>query len=58
MDLGHYLSNYDSKDKTDMEDIALVEGKATGSKVKEIVLKKEWDMAMEIVDHYRHYSKN
>ena len=41
MDLGHYLSNSDSKDKIVMEDIALVEGMTTGSMVKEIVLRKE-----------------
>ena len=41
MDLGHCLSSYDSKDDILMEDIILVEGKATGSMVKEIVLRKE-----------------
>ena len=41
LDLGRYLSNSGSKDEVAMEDIALVEGKATGSTVKEIVLRKE-----------------
>ena len=58
LDLGHYLSNFDSKDKIAMEDIELVEGKATGSRVKEILLRKEYDMSMEISNHCKHYSKN
>ena len=52
LDVGHYLSNSDSTGKVEMEHIALVEGKATGSRVKEIVL-KEWDMAVGITDHIK-----
>lgn len=41
-----------------MENIALVEGKATCSMVKEILLRKEQDMAMGIVNHYKNCSKD
>ena len=58
MDLGHYFSGSYPKDWVVMEDIALVEERATGSMVKEIVLRKEYDTTMGIAGYYKNYSKD
>ena len=47
-----------TKDWVVMKDIALVEDMATSSMVKEIVLKKERDISMDITECYKHYSKD
>lgn len=56
LDLGNFLSNFESKDIVVMEGITKVMRETTNSKVKDIVPKEGQSTAVEIFEHFMYYS--
>ena len=54
--LKSFPSNSKANSTAEMEDMEKQEKETIGFMVKEIELEEEWDISMEIFDHYIHYS--